>query len=81
LNGLTPFESVCKAWTNTQSIQIRSGPAHSGTTHLATDRCSWPGACWSRSAGSAAARTIPCTRATSTLLGCHFIDRAWRLRG
>ena len=24
--------------------------------------CSWPGACWSRSAASAAARSIPCTR-------------------
>src|SRR5262249_42983292 len=23
--------------------------------------CSWPGACWSRSAASAAARSIPCT--------------------
>src|SRR5262249_23123129 len=25
-------------------------------------RCSWPGACWNRSAASAVARSIPCTR-------------------
>jgi transposase, IS5 family len=30
-------------------------------------RCSWPGgACWSRSAASAAARSIPCTRQRSS---------------
>src|SRR5262245_33226625 len=28
--------------------------------------CSWPGACWSRSAASAAARSIPCTRQRSS---------------
>jgi hypothetical protein len=29
-------------------------------------RCSWPGACWNRSAASAAARSIPCTRQRSS---------------
>src|SRR5215470_217497 len=28
--------------------------------------CSWPGACWSRSAASAAAMSIPCTRQRSS---------------
>src|SRR5262249_25886502 len=31
-------------------------------------RCSWPGACWNRSAASAAARSIPCTRQRSSAL-------------
>src|SRR6516165_2712470 len=29
-------------------------------------RCSWPGACWNRSAASAVARSIPCTRQRSS---------------
>src|SRR5262245_43520185 len=29
-------------------------------------RCSWPGACWNRSATSAVARSIPCTRQRSS---------------
>src|SRR5260221_673971 len=29
-------------------------------------RCSWAGACWNRSAASAAARSIPCTRRRSS---------------
>jgi len=55
-----PISAVSSATSNGVSSEMKvCGKRSYG-------RCSWPGACWSRSAASAAARSIPCTRQKSS---------------
>src|SRR5262249_53906139 len=50
-----PISAVSSATSSGESSGMKMCGKHS------YGRCSWPGACWNRSAASAAARSIPCT--------------------
>jgi hypothetical protein len=55
-----PISAVSSATSSGESSGMKVCGKHS------YGRCSWPGACWNRSAASAAARSIPCTRQRSS---------------
>src|SRR5216684_630612 len=75
INTPTPISSSAptRACASSRPILAASSATSSGTSsgmrfcgRRSCDRCSWPGACWNRSAASAAARSIPCTRRRSS---------------
>ena len=69
----TNSNAPTEAYASSRPTSAVSSATSSGTSSgmkicgkRSCGRCSWPGACWNKSAASAVARSIPCTRQRSS---------------